>query len=176
MDDVLNVKLVIYKRIVAGDLRKFTATSNDSQTGGGARDLRYSPVDEFFPKFEMMFPNNINGILHGQLNWSNHAPTSVEIHPPTSKRPNEMRIAKVHECIPSEFFPKDDNDTILIFILDDSNKVWPYFITESSLIHDGWHPKIRDNILNGLNAKRRSNTSPMGYIDLVNGGIYTNGT
>ena len=175
MNDVPNVKLVIYKKIVAGDLRKFTATSNDSQTGGGARDLRFSPVDEFFPKFEMMFPNKKEGILRGHFYWKGLAPTDVEIHPPTSKRPNEMRVARVHECIPQEVFPKDGNDSILIMILDESDKVWPYFITEESLLHDNWHPKIKDNILKWLNAKRRANSSPMGYIDLVHGGVYTNG-
>ena len=175
MNDVPNVKLVIYKKIVAGDLRKFTATSNDSKTGGGARDLRYSPVDEFFPKFEMMFPDKRDGILYGYFYWNSHPRTEVEIHPPTYKRPNEMRIAKVHECIPQEVFPRDGNDSILILILDESDQVWPYFITEDSLLHDDWHPRIRDNILNGLNARRRANSSPMGYIDLYHGGVYTNG-
>ena len=42
-----DVKLVVYKKIVDGDLRKFSATSNDTQTGGGARDLRFSPAAEF---------------------------------------------------------------------------------------------------------------------------------
>ena len=39
----LDVRLVIYKRIVEGDLSKFTATSNITQSGGGARDLRFRP-------------------------------------------------------------------------------------------------------------------------------------
>ena len=37
----LDVKLVIYKKIVEGDLSKFTATSNITPSGGGARDLPY---------------------------------------------------------------------------------------------------------------------------------------
>ena len=37
--------LILYKKIVNGDLRKFSATSNDQPNGGGARDLRFSPAD-----------------------------------------------------------------------------------------------------------------------------------
>ena len=47
-DTMSNVKLVIYKKIVDGDLRKFSATSNDQPSGGGARDLRFSPAKDFF--------------------------------------------------------------------------------------------------------------------------------
>ena len=43
-DTMSNVKLIIYKKIVDGDLRKFSATSNDQPSGGGARDLRFSPA------------------------------------------------------------------------------------------------------------------------------------
>ena len=54
----LDVKLVIYKKIVEGDLSKFTATSNITPSGGGARDLRFSPATEFFPVFQRMFTQN----------------------------------------------------------------------------------------------------------------------
>ena len=92
----LGVKLVVYKRIVEGDLSKFTATSNITQTGGGARDLRFSPAAVFFPVFQRMFEKDFDGVLRGHFSWANHTPTDANVHPPTNSRPNEVRIAKIH--------------------------------------------------------------------------------
>ena len=148
-DTMSNVKLVIYKKIVDGDLRKFSATSNDQPSGGGARDLRFSPAKDFLPVFEKMFPNQDGRILRGCFSWADHDATDVEIHTPTKSRSNE--------------------------IIDDTNKVWPYFTSEQSLRNDNWHPVVKNAILSGLSAKRRKDSTPMGYIDVLNGGTYTNG-
>ena len=56
-ESMSEVQLVIYKKIVDGDLRKFAATSNDQPTGGGARDLRFSPAKEFMGAFKNYFLN-----------------------------------------------------------------------------------------------------------------------
>ena len=53
MDRVI---LVVFKQLVEGDLRKFKAESNDADTGGGARDLRFRPYDRFDGAFERLFP------------------------------------------------------------------------------------------------------------------------
>jgi len=37
----------VFKELKDGDLRKFTATSADANSGGGARDQRFSPYDKF---------------------------------------------------------------------------------------------------------------------------------
>lgn len=170
-----NVKLIIYKKIVPGDLRKFTATSNDTQSGGGARDLRFSPADEFMRAFEKMFPNASGGKRTGYFSWNGIPETYVEIHQPTDARPNEVRIATVHKCFPAQVIPTDATDCILILVQDNLGKVWPYFTSENSLRNDNWHPEIKRGILNGLGASRASRTTPMGYIDLETGVQYTNG-
>lgn len=169
------IKRVIYKKIVDGDLRKFTATSNDTPSGGGARDLRFSPAKEFYKEFQLMFPNEINGTLNGYFHWENHNATEVEIHSPTNARPNEVRIGRVHECVPDQFVPDNADDCILILVQDEDNRVWPYFISRYSLEHDDWHPAIKKGILEGLDARRSIRTTPMGYLDLEHGGSYTNG-
>lgn len=175
-EDLRTIKVVVYKKVVAGDLKKFYAQSNVKQTGGGARDLRFSPAEQFFPMFKRMFPTcESDGTYTGFFYWPEHVPTEVTIHPPTTSRGNEVRIGKVHECIPDKYIPKSVGDCILILILDANDKVWPYFITEKSLREDDWHPRIRDGILEGLNAHRRANTSPMGFIDVERGGNFTNG-
>lgn len=177
MDDILQeIKIVVYKKIVEGDLKKFFAQSNITQSGGGARDLRFSPAKKFFPIFTRMFSNSqFDGTYKGYFYWPEHAATEVIVHPPTNSRPTEVRIARVHECIPDRYIPQSVGDCILILILDANDKVWPYFITEKSLREDDWHPKIKEGILAGLNAHRSVNSTPMGYIDIERGGSYTNG-
>ena len=174
-DELQGIKIVVYKKIVEGDMKKFYAVSNVTQSGGGARDLRFSPADQFMPIFKRMFrTENDDGTYSGYFNWPNHTSTEVTVHPPTNSRPTEARIAKVHECIPEKCIPQSAGDCILIMILDSDNKVWPYFVTEKSLREDDWHPKIKDTILEGLYAKRPLKSSPMGYIDIEKGGSYTN--
>ncbi|WP_186423782.1 hypothetical protein [Lacrimispora celerecrescens] len=170
-----NVRLVVYKKIVDGDLRKFSATSNDQQTGGGARDLRFSPANEFMNVFEKMFPQYENGLLRGSFSWKDYPLTNVFIHPPTNSRPNEIRIATVHECFPTEVIPEEANDCILLLIQDVNGEIWPYFTSEYSLQHDNWHPYIKEEILKGMKARRSSKTTPMGYIDIDEGRSFTNG-
>lgn len=170
------VKLVIYKKIVAGDLSKFTATSNITQSGGGARDLRFNPADQFLTVFRKMFPRvSDNGVLTGYFSWANHANTEVEIHPPTKARPNEVRIGRIHECFPTQYIPDNAHDCVLLLIMDQNNAVWPFFTSERSLRQDDWHPTIKNNILAGLSARRSPRTTAMGFIDLETGGSYTNG-
>lgn len=177
MDDILQeIRIVVYKKVVEGDLKKFFAQSNITQSGGGARDLRFSPANQFFPVFKRMFSTcKFDGKYTGYFNWPDHAPTEVTIHPPTKSRSNEIRIARVHECIPDKYIPQSVGDCILILIFDSDNKVWPYFVTEKSLREDDWHPRIKETILAGLNARRSVNSSPMGYIDIEKGGSFTNG-
>jgi len=55
---VAGVKRIVYKEIVEGDFRKFKAESNDADTGGGARDLRFRPHDEFAKVFRELFPRS----------------------------------------------------------------------------------------------------------------------
>lgn len=176
MDNIENigVRIVIYKRIVEGDLSKFTATSNIRQTGGGARDLRFSPASEFFPVFQKMFSQQ-GSVLVGRFSWVNHSDTEAVIHPPTNSRPNEVRIGRIHECFPATVIPTDDTDCILLIVMDENRKVCPYFTSEHSLIHDNWHPAIKVPILQGLNAERSVKSTAMGFIDFESGRSYTNG-
>ena len=176
MPENIGVKMVVYKKIVEGDLSKFTATSNITQSGGGARDLRFSPASEFYSAFQKMFPLGAdNGVLNGQFSWNGYPSTAVEIHPPTNARPNEVRIGRIHECFPAQYIPDDASDCVLLLIMDDNNAVWPHFTSERSLNHDDWHPMIKNGILTGLRARRSARTTAMGFIDLETGRSYTNG-
>ena len=176
MNENIGVRLVIYKKIVKGDLSKFTATSNITQNGGGARDLRFSPASEFYKEFKKMFPTELsNGVLQGLFSWEGHSSTVVQIHPPTNSRPTEVRIGKINECFPEDQIPDNADDCILLLILDTNGSVWPHFTSERSLKCDNWNKKLKKYIIDGLNAKRNNRVTAMGYIDFDTGGIYTNG-
>ncbi|WP_141225671.1 hypothetical protein [Fibrobacter sp. UWB1] len=170
------IRIVLYKKIVAGDIRKFRAESNDASTGGGARDLRFSPANKFFPILKRMFPNEgvAGHVYTGELHWRLTPTTHVTIHAPTESRPNEVRIAKVHECFPRDVVPNDATDCILILLLDENFEVWAYFTSEHSLRTQGWHQSIKSGVLRGLGARRSSSVTPAGYLDFENGDEYTN--
>ena len=163
-------KIVVYKQIVEGDLRKFTATSNDSPSGGGARDLRFSPASIFLPIFKRMFPN-----CSGKFSWPNGTTSNVRIGLPTKARPNEVRICSINECFKGDSIPSNARDCILLIVLDEDNKVWPSFTSVSSIKNDGWDPKLKSAILGGLGTPRGSRVTPMGYLDYDNNITYTNG-
>jgi len=170
------VELVIYKRIVEGDLSKFTASSNITQSGGGARDLRFSPADTFYSAFQQMFPaRSQEGVLSGCFSWTKHGDTRVLIHPPTNSRPNEVRIGRVHECFPADAIPDSAADCVLLLVLDSTGRTYPYFTSRHSLANDCWHPAVKEPILAGLGARRSANMTAMGYIDIAHRRVYTNG-
>lgn len=172
----IGIKLIIWKKIVEGDLSKFTATSNLADTGGGARDLRFSPASEFYPAFQRMFDKYDNtGMLRGFFTWDNHPKTEVFIHPTTNSRPNEVRIATVHKCFPATVIPNDARDCILVIVMDSNNIIHPYFTSQYSLQYDNWHPYIKESIISGLQAKRSIRTTAMGIIDIEKHRRWTNG-
>lgn len=184
------VKRVVYKQIVEGDFRKFEARSNDADTGGGARDLRFRPYDEFSNVFKLLFPlsrlekrqrdgasANVE-IMVGRFFWCDASgmPKSKEatFEPPTDARPNEGRIPVVHTYPPFNTLPPTNQGRmVLLLIQRDDDTVWPAFATESSLRSGAWEKSVSGPILNSLDARRSSKQVARGYIDVVNGKKYS---
>src|SRR4051812_31674071 len=106
------LKRVLYKRLVDGDRRKIIAQSNDADSGGGARDLRFNPWPNFEPVVHRLMPMTATrttsrgdvAIRVGELRWygdgGSQRSVGVEFWPPTNARPNEGRLARVHEIPP----------------------------------------------------------------------------
>lgn len=168
------VRVVVYKKILDGDIGKMQEKSNITQSGGGARDFRFNPEVDFRPIFIKMFPNEVKpGTLMGKLYWSDASPTEAKIDIRTDKVRKEVRLCKVSKCL--HHMPLSADDWIFIMVLDDQGRVWPYFITEESLLNDDWNPLVASEILKGLRAKRPKNQAAAGYIDFDTGKIFTNG-
>lgn len=192
-----SVHRILFKEIVPGDLRKIEAQSNDSPTGGGARDFRFGSYDNLVPVIQQMFPDSVveerkrNGSLQqiqihmGRFYWVDSHTGSVTSAPsyfesPTDVRPSEGRIARVHEypCFDTSLIPRGGagNRVVLLFIQLSDGTVWPYFTEEKALRTPGlWHVSVADVVIQCLDAHRPPNHSAIGFYDFVNGTRYCNG-
>jgi hypothetical protein len=190
------VARILYKEIVTGDLRKILAQSNDSDTGGGARDFRFGSYKQLLPVIKLMFPKKIkenrkrDGILEqidifqGEFFWENnlgridHKYSFFE--PPTDVRPSEGRIVRVHEygCFDTARIPKGGigNRVLLLLIQLSDGSVWPHFAEERTLRQHGkWDPVVAKELLNCMDAQRAENRAVIGYRDFSNLDRYCNG-
>ena len=150
---------VLLQNIEEGDRRKFIAKSNDSDTGGGARDLRFRPEREFFPFFERMFPQKRQrprtskgirsqiDVLYGDVSWTEptgEKSATMEVWPATNARPGECRIARISSFGLHPLIQNDPNGGRSVFMMfqQADRVIRLYFTTETSLLTGNWDPKI----------------------------------
>jgi hypothetical protein len=198
-----NVQRIVFKQIVYGDFRKFEAQSNDAHTGGGARDLRFRPYEEFAKVFCLLFPTVRTeqrrrggrrvdvAIQVGHLYWfdkGKDAAKEATFEPPTDVRPREGRLPIVHTYPPFnrivQIWPENSWEEdrralkvqgrlVLLLVQRDDGSVWAEFATEKSLNSGAWEDSVASPILRTLNAKRRSKQVARGYVDFVSGEEYS---
>lgn len=190
------VARILYKEILPGDLRKILAQSNDSDSGGGARDFRFGSYGKVVPVIKEMFPETVKeerkrdgvandiDIFKGRFYWYRHD-GSVDskasfFEPPTDVRPSEGRIVRVHEygCFDTKLIPKGGvgNRVLLLLIQRKDGKVWPHFAEEKSLRQAGvWDPAVAKELLDCLDAPRAVGRATVGYRDFTSKGRYCNG-
>ena len=191
------VALILYKEIVDGDLRKIMAKSNDSDTGGGARDFRFGSYKKLLPVIKQMFPTTVKldrkrddvvsqiDVFKGTFHWQKTAGGKVYtkesyFEPPTDVRPSEGRIARVHEygCFDTSLIPKggDGNRVILLLIQNYDGEVWPHFAEEKSLRTPGdWDPVVAKELLKCIDAARPERRAVIGFCDFAASTRYCNG-
>lgn len=183
---------VLYTRISDADVKKLIAQSNKTQSGGGARDIRFSDYDFLLPFIKKFFPNiekkKSKSFLTGDLYWVDDQTGATlnkkaEFWGPTNSRPNEGRLSKVHnlKCFdPSRMVaPQSEGGSILMLLIQQSDlSVWPYYVSENSLRHNkSWDQTVAKSILACLD-KENSGTgrvkTTQGYVDLTNKTRYCN--
>lgn len=171
---------VVYQEVLEGDRRKFAAASNDSDTGGGARDLRFNH-EHFGPVFSRMFRDSdtvmrrrggvsTSVTVHKGKVWTAREgkvdqASDVTYEPPTSARPREGRLTKVHE-MPGLIhnLPEDNGERLfLLFAEQDDNKVYAYFVTLADLA--GWHWAVYEPIAACAAGAQGSSRKVVGWID-----------
>lgn len=165
----LFVKRFVFKELVEGDFRKFIAQSNDTDSGGGARDLRYKPQKVFYPFLKkMMNKKNSDNTLEDIFHWridGKEITTNFKVHPPTKSRRNEIRIAQVNKCIPEKVVPSEHKNTIFLIVQLSDNSLWPYFVTLESIKNDDWDPIVKHVIVSAYTTEKRDSVTATGFYD-----------
>lgn len=191
-DAPAGVRRLVYKELLDGDYRKLTAQSNDSPTGGGARDLRL-PFAAFDGIFARLLPNertevrrrkghrvkvevrtgpvmidtvNANGKVVGttseEMVWEN----------PTDARRTEGRIAKVHAGqATSELLSARDpakGRAFALFVQDDAGELRVHYAFEADLRAGVWASAVAIPILKHIDGQRRRDRAVQGYLDFPN--------
>lgn len=184
------IKLIVYKETKLGDLRKFQARSNDSDTGGGARDLRFRPDSSFGPVFRRLFPRTEQrkttrhgqrvdiDVFVGRVNWmqgDKRTSREAEYWPETPSRPQEGRWSRVYEFWPfQQTIREDEGHIVTLLVQDDNDDVWLYICTEDELRDESWNQAVIDIIFDCIGSKRRESQSAAGYIDFARGRRFCN--
>lgn len=184
---------VLWKQILPGDRRKFIAKSHDSDTGGGARDLRFRGDEELEAIVLAMFPDQEQATRRrnrvatpitrhrGQFCWRSVSGGKQRTHsevayiePPTSAREGEWRITRVHtyEVFQGSLPPVSAGRVLLLLIQTDDGNIWPRFTTETSLRKDKWSAAVKQHILGCLDSKKSSRRAAYGFFDLQNGRMH----
>jgi hypothetical protein len=166
----LGAKRLFFKEIKPGDLRKLEGQSNDSPTGGGARDLRF-PDEPFRPLFEKYFPTpralgDGRTVQQGRVFWragGNERSAEVEYWPPTDARQGEGRIARINDLAALRNPPKGDA-VVLLLIHDDRDRVWPRYVTRQQLASPEFDRRVGAFIVECLD-RPRGHESAYGWID-----------
>ncbi len=154
--DETEVVRVLFHTIDDGDRLKLEAVSNNSPTGGGARDLRFRPESLFLPFFKKLFPKVVvrkrNGgnieVYNGPVYWDvegQEKTGTMKVWPATDARADETRIATVSRFGFQDLVKDDPSGGRSIFMLfqQKSGIVRVYFTTETSLKNDDWHCTIK---------------------------------
>lgn len=172
-DDSFNVVRVLLQNIEDGDRLKFVAKSNTSDTGGGARDLRFRPESEFLAFFQKMFSGrrvqrrSSKGvssqieILTDTILWNEggkDVTATMEIWPSTEARPNECRIARISSFGLDGLIQDDANGGKSVFMMfqQQDGTIRLHFTTETSLKVDKWDPTIKKFASDWLNEGTKS--------------------
>lgn len=178
-------KLVIFHEITEADVRKINAVSNDSPTGGGARDIRFN-FNQFDGVFQEMLPDSrmvnlrrkgvrrLEPVHFGNATFQQRdkPPITSEIawYTPTDKRPREGRLPRVHK-IPALTVPPSKGLGIPMLLIQQATNrsIFLSYAYESQF--NQWIKPIEDILSRSLKV-RVGTQAGSGYIDLKDGREY----
>lgn len=198
-DAPAGVRRLVYRELLPGDYRKLMAESNDSPSGGGARDLRlpYSAFDGIFARLlpdertelRRRGANRVEVKLRtGPVMVDFAYPTDAVIEVrteemvwenPTDARGSEGRIAKVHAGrATAELLTARDPDkgkAFALFVQDDNGELRVHYAFEADLRAGEWADAVATPILTHIDGERRHDRAVQGYIDFPNNFWYAHG-
>lgn len=173
-----NVKRIIFREVMEGDLKKFTATAAPSGTGGGARDLRFRPFDKFDGVFARALPGreNVERRREGEREeveiYTAKAKVvrsndesfekTISFEPPTTARPDEGRLARVHDL--NLDVPEGEGRVLILIIQDAKDELIITFFSEKDLESGKWHAAVSDFFKQVFSTPAGAHAT-QGYID-----------
>lgn len=175
---------VYFQEITAGDRRKIEGKSNDAQTGGGARDLRF-PYVKLRGFFERMFPKTHTAkrdeeeltIHHGTVSWVDNAGKSrvspIEFWPPTNARPAEGRLGRVNQLGNLQDLPPTSEGRLFVTLTElKTGEIRVRHVSEKVLLDDSvTNGTVVAQVKKAITAQR-GNHSIRGYLDWEQGDFY----
>lgn len=183
-------EVLVYKELLPGDMRKLLGQSNDTPSGGGARDLRL-PWRAFRTVMQRIFTETVelkNGkqIRAAEITYTtsngNHATTTLEYWPATLRRPAEDRVSKVHDspALADRLPVQDKGRVFVLFIRWNNGTATCHYAYEDDLRASNlWASEVRNVILGCTSDTELKNTnrprSPlatMGFYDFLDGTGY----
>lgn len=199
------VKRFVFKELKPGDIRKFSATSADSTSGGGARDQRFSPYDKFDAIFRAMFkgaPEQKNRKKDGKTMQLTVYVSPVAVHADDTHRtdsskevqhngepylvqtlrywpPTMVRAneGRLGEVSKLDLAPPSDKGRVFLLIFEDDTAFTPrlVFVTEDDVKAKAWEKSI-SNFFEDLLQSPPTTNAVMGYKDFVNKTSWTKPT
>lgn len=172
--------LVIFHEVSPADLRKMAATSNDSPTGGGARDIRFS-FKAFDPVFTRLLPHQRKqklrrkGIFRdepvrfGKAQYptadGRDIESTIEWYTPTDSRPNDGRVPRVNGISAMPTPRLDAGVPFLLIIRSTDGEITFSYAYRDRLA--GWDSALANAIVESLSSKR-GKALAAGWINLQN--------
>lgn len=183
---------LVFREVQPGDRRKFVAQSNDSDSGGGARDFRFSPYAKFKQIFELMLSSRVTqtrknrtsgvsekielyqDVVHVVKGPNTTIERKIEFWLPTPSRDSEGRLARLHTYdldVPSEH----EGRIFLLLYQTNDGKLWLNFATQTQLLNNEWTEEVTDLLLGCMCARRREGVAANGFLDLIARNRFCNG-
>ena len=185
-----NIVRVFLFRIDDGDRRKFIAKANDTDSGGGPRDLRVRPEDTIWPFFQRLVSGRetvnrprtggTTDILVGEIQWKDggtERTARIEIWPHQNNRPNECRIAKVYQWGADHLIQTDSNggQSVLMIFQQADGIVRLFFTTETVLRTGNWDTTVKSFAEEWLDNTSVYRGPKSAFLDLKNNERFTGG-
>ena len=166
----MDIAEILFHEIADGDVRKFNAESNDADTGGGARDLRFSlrfeaVLDRFFPQDAIKegrksyrLGDFVYKDTDGQMKVQRNIHYDFQ---PTNARPNELRICQLSKVPFFQQLPElqpGDGRLFVAFIRMTEGLPQMQFLTERQILDKNSNALIAAEMRDAIEHTRKGNS------------------
>lgn len=159
---------VLFHEITEADIKKINTESNDANTGGGARDLRFGI--EHSPCLDRLFSQETveeRGIVYRVVSFDyidrDGVRKTVEdvkyAFRPTNSRPSEVRIAQINKLPFFKDIPPDrgeDDILFMAFIRMSHGNPQAQYLTQRQIENPASNPIIASALREALRTRRKN--------------------